>query len=478
MSALLVYLLQANVALALFWAGYWLGLRRLTFYTLNRGYLLGAIGFSVLYPLLPLPGLLGPATPLVGTVQQLAPDWQTLSRPAAAGVTWHYWVELAYWAGVIGLLLRLAGQLVALYRLRRDSVPASWHGQPFRRVRGVLNPFSFWQTVYLNPAQHPAAELPAILAHERVHVRQWHTLDVLLAQVQQAFYWFNPGAWLLRRAVLENLEFITDRAVLRAGLLDSKAYQYSLVKLSTMAPGAALANHFTFLILKNRIMMMNKSQSSRLHLAKYALVLPLATLTMAFTGTPLRPAAPASAASAALAAELLYFVDGQPVSKAAADQLDPKAIESMNVLQGADAVRSFGAGATAGVIVITTRKNKDSAAVQAFNAQHHLTYRLPTAQETAQRKADLAGKLILVDGQEITAEQLSQIPPAQIQQMKVYQGDEAAQKFGDKGRQGVIEVKLKPKKGGPTGWLRPAAGLSLGYAQLYIVRIGGGVAPC
>ncbi|SHI39753.1 TonB-dependent outer membrane receptor, SusC/RagA subfamily, signature region [Hymenobacter daecheongensis DSM 21074] len=454
MSALLLYLLKANVALTLFWAVYWLGLRRLTFYTLNRWFLLLAIGFAALYPLVPLGWLNRPEAPLGAAVYHLVPDWQALARPApAAAFDWGYWLELAYWAGVVALLLRLAAQFGALYRLHRSS-RAAWLGrQPFRRVAEAVNPFSFWQSIYLNPNQHSAAELPAILEHEQVHVRQWHTLDVLLAQVQQAFYWFNPGAWLLRRAVLENLEFITDRAVLRAGLLDSKAYQYSLVRLSTLAPGSALANHFTFLILKNRIMMMNKPQSSHLHLAKYALVLPLAAVVMAFTTA--RPAAPAAAAppkAVAATGEKLYFVDGQPVSKAVVDKLDPNTLESMNVLSGPAATEAFGSSAAAGVVIITTKKNKDSAAVKAFNAKHHITY-APADPKAMARQ--LAGKLIILDGQEITAEQLQNLPPDQIQAMSVYKDEDAVRKFGEKGRKGVIEVKTKPQKGGPTGLVPP-----------------------
>ncbi|GAA4016395.1 hypothetical protein GCM10022408_32310 [Hymenobacter fastidiosus] len=451
MSTLLLYLLKANVALVLFWAVYWLGLRRLTFYTLNRGFLLLAIGFAALSPLVPLESLLSPVAPLTGVVYQLTPDWTALARPAApAGFDWAYWLAVAYWTGVLAFLLRLAGQFGALYQLHRSSGPAYLGGQRFRRVAGAVNPFSFWQTIYLNPEQHPAAELPAIVEHEQVHVRQWHTLDVLLAQVQQAFYWFNPGAWLLRRAILENLEFITDRAVLQAGLLDSKAYQYSLVKLSALVPGSALANHFTFLILKNRIMMMNKPQSSPLHLAKYALVLPLAALTMAFTGS--RPAAPVAPATPAgmLADDPLYFLDGQPVSKAVVDKLDPKTIESMNMLKG-ESARAFGSPATSEVIILTTKKNKDSAAVKAFNEKYNITYRMPTAAERKQQLDKLAGKLVFMDGQEITTEQLQQIPPDQIEVMNVYKGEEAVKKFGEKARNGAIELKMKPKKGGPTG---------------------------
>jgi bla regulator protein BlaR1 len=67
--------------------------------------------------------------------------------------------------------------------------------------------------------------------HEQVHVNQWHTIDILLAELSSIFYWFNPGIWLMKKAVRENIEFITDRKILNKGI-DSKTYQYSLVSVS------------------------------------------------------------------------------------------------------------------------------------------------------------------------------------------------------------------------------------------------------
>src|SRR3546814_3729471 len=86
-------------------------------------------------------------------------------------------------------------------------------------------------------------------------------------------------------AIRENLEFITDRRVLRDGT-DAKTYQYSLVKASGIPYASALANNFNFSHLKIRITMMDKKPSSELHLVKYILLIPfVAALTLAFNVT-------------------------------------------------------------------------------------------------------------------------------------------------------------------------------------------------
>src|SRR5690606_26468156 len=104
------------------------------------------------------------------------------------------------------------------------------------------------------------------------------------AELCSVLCWFNPGMWLLRYAIRENLEFITDRNVLKSGV-DKKAYQYSLVDVGRRTGSyPAIANGFNFNNLKRRIMMMNKEKSSQLQLGRYLLVVPaVAVLALVFT---------------------------------------------------------------------------------------------------------------------------------------------------------------------------------------------------
>mgnify|MGYP001546317765 CR=1 FL=1 len=135
-------------------------------------------------------------------------------------------------------------------------------------LKQPVNPFSFFRNIYINPSLHQPEELPAILRHERVHVRQWHSADVVLGELNNIFYWFNPGAWLMKTAIRENLEFITDRYLLQQGV-DKTAYQYNLIKVSGIPYATAIANNFNFSHLKNRIIMMNSKRSSGYQLVRY-----------------------------------------------------------------------------------------------------------------------------------------------------------------------------------------------------------------
>jgi len=467
MPALLLYLLQVNGALLLFYAGYWLVLRRLTFYTLNRWYLLFAVGFAAAYPLVDVSAWL--ARPVAATTLVLGETWTYLPTAAVPALT--YWTAIVwlYWAGVGALFLRLLMQLLALYRIRLAARPAQWHGQPYRRVGTTLNPFSFGRTIYLNPDQHAPAELPAILRHEQVHVQQWHTLDVLVAQLTQALCWFNPGAWLLRRAVQENLEFITDRAVLRAGLLDAKAYQYSLLKLSTLAPSAVLANHFTFLTLKNRIAMMNKKRSATAYLGLYPLLIPglaLVALACAPQGEPAgyeMEVRTNSSARSYLRDSTLFFLDGEPSDEATV--FATKNIEFMEFKKDKAFQKEFGPGIHT-IALWTTEAGENSTAAKAFRQKYDFRTRAEFEKEQAERPAKEAREreemrqrderfkrqprpLYILDGEPIEEEKISQLNVDAIESISVLKDKQATNKYGAEGRNGVILVITKKRSQSP-----------------------------
>ncbi|GAB3897038.1 hypothetical protein GCM10028803_15090 [Larkinella knui] len=277
MPPLSIYLLQANTALLLFFLGYRIGLRRLTFFVLNRLFLLFGLVFSVVYPLIDFPIVAKSNATVIGPIQR-AMDWEVLAaipEQTALQGSWHL-VLIVFWAGVGIMALRLAVQLGSLYHLHRKAQPTSYKGFRFRAVRDDFNPFSFWQTIYLNPARHANEELVPILQHEQIHVAEWHTLDVLLAEWSTVFFWFNPASWLIRQAIKENLEFRVDQRMLETGL-DSKNYQYMLVRVGGLK--AALGINFTTLTIKKRIGMMNREPSSRKRIASYSL-LPVILLVL------------------------------------------------------------------------------------------------------------------------------------------------------------------------------------------------------
>jgi hypothetical protein len=280
MPEFFIYLLKVNASLVLFCLAYYLVLRRLTFYNLNRVFLFTGIAFSTLYPLVNWSQLFKTPANLVIPITNALPFIIT----ADVSPVDYWWIAKAiFWTGAAFMSLRFMIQLFSLYKIHRNSIPGQVGGYAVRLVKSPLNTFSFWQHIYLNPALHQPEALPAVLEHEQVHVQELHTVDILLAELATVFYWFNPGVWYLRKAVKENVEFITDQQLLKKGV-DRKAYQYSMLHVLTDISPSVLMNNFNLTGIKRRIMMMNSKQSSALHLSRYILLLPvLLLLSTAFT---------------------------------------------------------------------------------------------------------------------------------------------------------------------------------------------------
>ena len=377
-ASLLLYLLKANAALLLFAAAYFGLLRQLTFFPLNRFYLLFALLFAAVYPALPVPALLpAEAIPAVAftVVETGTTTAVAATDPAGPAFDWAIAGLALYVVGAAVLLARLLAQLLSLWRLRRRSRPAVVLGQPVRVLAGSVSPFSFGRSIYLNPEQHPAAELAAVLRHEQVHVRQYHTLDVLLAQVALAAAWCNPAAWLLRRALLDNLEFLADHAVLETGL-DRHAYQYSLLRLSHGAGGPSLVSHFTFPTLKNRILMMNTPISSTGQMARYLVAGPLVlAVALGISGARAQGEMPAGASTASATqsagfsgGKTVYYLDGHRTDMKAVNKEVAQNVATMKLLQDAQVQQVFGDAEPARrVVVIATNRYRDRADVLALD---------------------------------------------------------------------------------------------------------------
>ena len=289
MPLYIIYLLKGSISLAIVWLFYQLLLRRLTFYNWNRWYLLGYSLLSFLIPLINIGPMVEKGTgeeptvfryvPVIGNYVYVAAG-PTLPGHAAAIDPWLI-VRGVLILGMMALLARMAVRWHSLRRIRRGAQLIEGPGVNIYQVAEPITPFSFGSAIYINGHRHSEKEWEAIILHEYVHIRQRHTIDVLLAELLCIVNWYNPFAWLVRHAIRQNLEFIADEEVLQKGF-NRKGYQYHLLKV-VGAPVYRLANNFNFTSLKKRIVMMNKIKSTRLHLVRFLFLFPLlAVLLVAF----------------------------------------------------------------------------------------------------------------------------------------------------------------------------------------------------
>lgn len=283
------YFLKVNIAFVLFYAFYRLLFYKDTFFKLRRFSLLAFFGLALIYPLLNIQEWVKEQEPMTEVIQMysailpeitvtpevvIETDWKSILLSASS---------YFYWGGVALLLVRFLVQfgsiLLLAYRSRRTVV----HGVPVYQLDKPAGPFSFFQMIFIHPENHSDKEIDEILTHECTHVFQWHSVDVMICELITVICWVNPFAWLLKREVRHNLEYLADNTVIQSGY-DSRSYQYHLLGLAHHHQAAAtLYNSFNVLHLKNRISMMNKKRSNGFGRTKYLIFIPLVAFLMLFS---------------------------------------------------------------------------------------------------------------------------------------------------------------------------------------------------
>jgi hypothetical protein len=176
--------------------------------------------------------------------------------------------------GIIFLTGRLLIQLISLWRFKNQTNESEILGIQVRLSNESDNPFTFFRWIFINPAKHHEGDLNEILAHEQVHVHQYHTIDIILYELVTVFCWYNPFVWLMKQFVKQNIEFIADRQVLKAGH-NKYNYQRSLLSANQTNGFSVLATGLNINNLPVRLMMMNKQSSPSIRLLKYILLIPV-----------------------------------------------------------------------------------------------------------------------------------------------------------------------------------------------------------
>ena len=283
----MLYLLQVNVGLILFYALYKLVCTRDTFFRSRRFILIVSLVLPFILPFIDVREWLESRDRMIMLTHfdysAVLPEIVVGSEAVETGnrvFVLSEWIGYLYLAGVVALLVRLAVQAFSLYRLIVRMPEKEINGVCVKCLNDPSGPFSFFGWIFMNPAAVKEDEISEILTHEMAHVKQHHSVDVLLAEMVSICCWMNPFAWLLKREVRLNLEFLADRKVMEAGFA-TKSYQYHLLGLAYNHK-YGLSNNFNFSHLKQRIIMMNKKKSNAAGHIKYALfVLPAFALLVA-----------------------------------------------------------------------------------------------------------------------------------------------------------------------------------------------------
>ena len=280
MGSILEYSLKTALLFSVFYGFFWLFLRKDTHFGLNRFYLIGVMAAAVLLPLVRLENPFR-----VVSVGSAGSSMPFPYLPMVKTFGWSDWVLGLYLAGIAFYLFRIIGQLVKVLRLAANGKRRTSGGVTVILTDTFGAPFSFFHTVFVNRSNLRPHELDRIVAHEKVHAGQWHTVDCLLAELFTAFQWYNPLVWPYKRSLKETHEYLADHAVLAQGC-EMAGYQMLILEQVVGRKWFEMTNHFRHSQIARRITMMKKDQSGRLSMAKILFSIPLVFAVMLIFARP------------------------------------------------------------------------------------------------------------------------------------------------------------------------------------------------
>ena len=488
METYLVYIGKAAIGAGAFYIAYLLLFQHQKHFGFNRIYLPVSLALSFMIPLITFTTVkyIEPVNFDVNSFAYLASASGETVQPEFV-LEWYHYLFGLYLLGTAGFLFHLLlGHLKAIKIVKQSSVLQKF-GATVNVTKKDVHPFSFFSKIVIAEKTLSHPELEMIVSHEKIHVREKHTLDILFTEIMFLLQWFNPFAWLLKDAVKNNLEYLTDHEIVKK--FNAQEYQLAMVSLAGEKGVAPFLTALNGSQLKNRIIMMKKKTENKFAIVKQLAVLPLlAILVMGLSNKEVKtevlkidpekniqiqpeqsvinnlPAADTVAKAKEIvvvgygvakeenpaeggysisggmngtmqkgsenvtitpstqngltiksggdpAKQPLFIVDGKEVK--GIENLNPEEIEKIDVLKDKSSTAVYGDKGKNGVILITTKKQKKK-----FQP------------------------LMIINGKEST-QKFEDIAPGTIQSMNSLTGDAATKKYGEKGKNGVIEVTLK-----------------------------------
>ena len=423
-------------------------------------------------------------------------------------ISWVQIVLLVYLAGILFLACRNIYSLICLFRLIHSGKHEKLEkGVTLVVHNQEIAPFS-WMKYIVISRKDLEENGREILIHEMAHIHHRHSVDLLVADICIFFQWFNPGAWLLKQELQNVHEYEADETVINEGV-NAKEYQLLLIKKAVGTRLYSMANSFNHSKLKKRITMMLKEKSNPWARLKYLYVLPLAAIAVTAFARPeiSEKVEEISAVKVNDLAEIvekkseenvvkepidttknkvvvvgyrtekkdsvltsgkkkvaisvqgisgegkpLVIINGKESEREVVNALNPERIESVSVIGPEKAIKIYGEKAKDGVMDIKLYSEKKftprKIEIEGINKT-----RLDALNSGAKswgatfRSADGGKPLVIIDGKEATGDDpLANISPDRIRSISVLKDKTALAAYGDKGKNGVIEVNLLVKE--------------------------------
>ena len=293
MITLFIYSIKSALVLALLYLPYTLMLRQERFFRMNRITLLTILMLALVLPMVDIPSLATPEQPVVYEIQHrimlMTQEAEMTTKSLAATtrtISWLGILAIVYIIGVILALLIRLWQLFKIDKIIRGGclwTDKSGKATIYCHIDDVA-PFSWMRSIVISEKDYKPYGRE-ILLHEKAHILNLHSMDILFLTLVEAVQWWNPIAYLLGHSLRDVHEYEADDYVLHQGV-SLQNYQALLVKKSLANTSYAFANNFNHSLIKKRIYMMNHPKSNPWLRSKVLYILPATLVVLTAFATP------------------------------------------------------------------------------------------------------------------------------------------------------------------------------------------------
>lgn len=277
-----LYLIKSCVYVMAFYIPFILILKRTTFFSVNRIYLVSGLLLSLVLPMYTgfteIPTYAAPDLPFMEPLVTQTESVISRASEPTGSLSITAILLIIYMGGIAIRLARLTISIAGILKLKYMGELLVYRNLTVVKTDTSV-PFSFFRYVFLPKVLND----PGILEHEVAHVRQHHWVDLWIVELVSILLWFNPVLIFYKRSLKQQHEYLADQSVINSGI-DLGEYLMSIRQQIELAIPAPLISEFNFQSIKSRINMLTKERTSVYRLAMYPIVLPLIIfLLMAFS---------------------------------------------------------------------------------------------------------------------------------------------------------------------------------------------------
>ena len=260
---------------------YYLFLERERIFKFNRAFLVSSLMFAYAIPFIPF------KTPIATTnktnliIGEPLQNLQQINIAQTSTLNWSKIFLILYLAISILFLIKSIYAIIKIKLLKGEKI--KYKDQNILIINEDYAPFSFLNIIYFSRKYFVNNQIDErILLHEKCHIEENHSADILFIEFLKIFSWFNPALFFFKKAMITNHEFLADEYVLQNNY-DVSNYQHLILNEIKISQSFNLTHQFDFNNTKKRFIMMTTKNSKFAGIKKLTLLPVLAILFVFFT---------------------------------------------------------------------------------------------------------------------------------------------------------------------------------------------------